>query len=355
MINKIIYYLGRGKIFVEQAILWWLGELRMLMPHGMQKFLEQRVKWTVIDIVGDDLVLGVYDKEYLEVSRIGLSSNEKKSLGSSTFEAKSILRFHGSSATIKNFELPAIAEKNLFPILRFEIERQTPFLCSQIYFTYQIRERCLDKGRIVVAVAIVRKAMLDNVLQFVQKLGLFPKVVGVFSSENIIPTFKFKPDVKRFGYNRNWRDLLPSFVIAFLVMVAAYSWIIHQDEVLASLNEQLNNAIAADIENKNLRQQLSALDQKLKFLPAEYEKLRVVEMLNELTRLLPDETWVHQLEITGNRVRMTGYSSAAASLITLLDSASFISNTKFSAPITNELQHGTAEKFSLVFEIEGAG
>lgn len=353
MINKLINYTDTGKVFLGRAIYWWLNELRILMPDRLRRFLDKRVRWAIVDIVDDELILGIYDKEYLEVGRGRVSAEGDTDLGRRVTGAKCILRLHGSLVTVKTFELPAEAENNLPSVLSFEIERQTPFLCSQIYFDCQITERHSDKEKIIVAVAIVRKIVLHDVLRYAHKMELFPKIVGLFSTESVMPVFKFNGAIRHFEYSRDWRNLAFSSVVILLTIAAVFSWFARQDERLASLNDQLTNAILADVESKDLQSQLLALNAKLQFLPDRYEKRRVVEILAKLTNLLPDDTWIYQLEIKENGVRMVGYSSTASSLITLLDSAPFIKHTKFTAPITKDSRHGAAEKFSLIFELEG--
>ena len=56
--------------------------------------------------------------------------------------------------------------------------------------------------------------------------------------------------------------------------------------------------------------------------------------MNELTRLLPDNTWLVRARLQGDKLVLSGYSSAASSLIGSLESSKALSQVRFSSPVT---------------------
>ena len=57
-------------------------------------------------------------------------------------------------------------------------------------------------------------------------------------------------------------------------------------------------------------------------------------MLDEVSRRLPDETWLVQLSRRGDELIMSGFSSKATALISLLEDSALFSDVQFGAPVT---------------------
>jgi general secretion pathway protein L len=66
-----------------------------------------------------------------------------------------------------------------------------------------------------------------------------------------------------------------------------------------------------------------------------WQKLR---MLKQLTKLLPDDTWLQQLQISEDSVEIVGYSNHAAELVQPLENSPYFTQVEFTAPITRDNQ-----------------
>ena len=60
----------------------------------------------------------------------------------------------------------------------------------------------------------------------------------------------------------------------------------------------------------------------------------VAELLAEITRLLPDDTWIIQMGWHGDRLTLAGYSGSSSALIALLEESDLLSNVRFNSPVT---------------------
>jgi Tfp pilus assembly protein PilN len=67
-----------------------------------------------------------------------------------------------------------------------------------------------------------------------------------------------------------------------------------------------------------------------------WQKLR---MLQELTKLLPDGTWLQELHINEDTVEINGYSNHAAELVPPLENSPYFTQVEFTAPITRDNQN----------------
>jgi Tfp pilus assembly protein PilN len=67
-----------------------------------------------------------------------------------------------------------------------------------------------------------------------------------------------------------------------------------------------------------------------------WQKLRLLE---QLTKLLPDGTWLQQLQISEDTVEINGYSNHAAELVPPLENSPYFTQVEFTAPITRDNQN----------------
>jgi general secretion pathway protein L len=111
----------------------------------------------------------------------------------------------------------------------------------------------------------------------------------------------------------------------------------------------------------DLKTQVSFIEQKQKeadeitkelrfFDAAKNSQPRKLEILKELTGILPNDAWLTNLAFDENRVVINGFASSASSLIPILDNSSLFQNVEFASPITKGMN--SSERFKIKLEIE---
>ena len=70
-----------------------------------------------------------------------------------------------------------------------------------------------------------------------------------------------------------------------------------------------------------------------------WQKLRI---MREITNLLPDGTWVQDLQVNPETVEFSGFSNRAAELIQPLENSPYFSQVEFTSPITRDAQNREA-------------
>ncbi len=90
------------------------------------------------------------------------------------------------------------------------------------------------------------------------------------------------------------------------------------------------------------------------------EEISKIEILHEITRILPPSVWVWNLKYKSNEIEISGFADSASDLITLLDRSPWFEKVEFSAPVTKEkLMSGgemkEKERFKIKARIEGGG
>jgi len=61
-----------------------------------------------------------------------------------------------------------------------------------------------------------------------------------------------------------------------------------------------------------------------------------IEILEELTKILPETVWIWSLKYTGKEIELSGFADSASDLIPLLDKSSLFEKVEFMAPVTKE-------------------
>ncbi len=100
-------------------------------------------------------------------------------------------------------------------------------------------------------------------------------------------------------------------------------------------------------ETAKLREQVEiAMEQALFLGEKKNASILMLEVLDELTDIVPDDTWINQLEIKNNELNIHGQSISSAALLPIIESSQLLSNAQFRSPVTQNRQSNT-ERFHL--------
>jgi Tfp pilus assembly protein PilN len=85
-----------------------------------------------------------------------------------------------------------------------------------------------------------------------------------------------------------------------------------------------------------------------------------VQILKELTELLPPSVWIWQYKFSGREIEISGFADSASELIPLLDKSPLFEKVEFLAPVTKERDRRTGadrerERFKIKMRLEGVG
>jgi general secretion pathway protein L len=85
-----------------------------------------------------------------------------------------------------------------------------------------------------------------------------------------------------------------------------------------------------------------------------------VEILKELTQVLPSTVWIWQYRFSGKEIEISGFADSASELIPLLDKSPLFEKVEFLAPVTKERERRIGaekerERFKIKMRLEGVG
>lgn len=248
-----------------------------------------------------------------------------------------------SAVLVQSLQLPLAAARNLTTVVGYELDRFTPFDADQLYFVAR-QERRTPTHLKVTLVAILRER-LDQILLDCIALGLQPHQVDVHGLGIDLLPAPLRPRQRTAG--KGLQRSLP-WLCGALLIAAMLLWLNDRQRVLDAMHARVQQQKAEVTEVQRLRQQLLNTRGAAQYLiRRKAAQPPLAALLNELTRCLPADTWIDQLEITdGADVSFSGQSAKASALITRIKACHSLENAQFEGVIQPDAQTGK-DQFSL--------
>lgn len=334
---------------------WWLGELAGLLPRRLRGAGGRRRRGVILARRAD----------VIEVAEIGAEG--ERTLGSVADGApdrdrqlRGLLRQarrRGRPATVrladelglrKMLDLPLAAREDLEQLLRFEMDRLTPFRADEVHFAQRIVATDAAARRISVELQVVPRRVVEQALASAQGLGLSVGRVELAGGAEPLNLLRDEQG----GGARESRVTRALVLLALILAVIAVAIPLRrQQATLEDLQNRVAAARAEAEESLDLRERIDRLSQSSRFLVAEKTRRPMAgEVLAELTRLVPDQAHIVQLDLDGDNLQLHGYARTASDLIGLLDQSQLFETPQFRSPVTQDPRSGT-ERFHLSVEI----
>jgi general secretion pathway protein L len=288
---------------------WWLGELRALAPR--------MVRGTPARVLAPDASPEAIRRACAGGGRI-------------------VVRVPKALALRRAVWLPLAAERNLAAVLGFEMDRYTPFEADEVYYDYVVIARNAAQG-LQVALTVVPRAAVEPVLKALRELGVQPELLDVESEENVENEERNLLPAAQRRASRAWRTSLLLGLASLLGAAVLAAPLIEKAEAVARLEREVQAARAEALLAERARKDLERLGAEENALP-ERRKQRPasITMLQELTRLLPDGTWLSHADFAGSRVRIRGESENAAALLASIEKSGLFSEASFDGSVTRD-------------------
>ena len=257
-----------------------------------------------------------------------------------------VLRMPAERALTRVILLPIAAAGNLRQVLGYEMDRLTPFSANQLYYDALILERQLEQRRIRVELSALPRTEVDAALETLAVLDITPDSVDIAGGRmgvNLLPVEK-RP--KRGIWPRRLQNLL-IVVSLSLVLAAALLPLWQHRALVIRLQKQVDILQKDSGQVLNLREQLEKAVVSSRFLlQKKHSSPPIIELLRELTAILPDNTWLERLQIKGDALQLIGQSSSASALVGVIEESKLLGSVAFASPVTNDRRTGK-ERFVL--------
>ncbi|HEY1588447.1 MAG TPA: PilN domain-containing protein [Rhodanobacter sp.] len=342
---------------------WWGGELRGLLPlrwrhwfgAGADWHLLQRtgMQWT-LRRAGHGEVLARWDDDSVETPAVGAGQAALNAALQKVDREDLRLALLLPSATVlrRTLALPVAARDNLRQVMAFEMDRQTPFSATQVY--YAVRElSAAGGGRFHAELVVVTCGTLDPLLLRLRELGVSIDAVDLAVGHdrlgvNLLPSEQTPRHVRP---RRRLNLALAAGCVLLLVMVLG-QWLHNRQAALEQMRSEVESMRSDAQRVAALRTQLQDNTGAASFLVRrKKDASSMLGVLQDITQRLPDSAWLERFNVDNTgQVGMQGQSQQAAKLLDVLKDSRLITNASFQGSIQPDPTTGK-ERFYLTAQL----
>ena len=351
---------GRG---VRGFFTWWGAGLASWLPTRWRQLLAASADRLLLQVEGDcirlrRLMAGELQDLAILPMLVSRGSQDDPLAGVLTGSAADLPRWlllPATSGLRRTLQLPGAARERLREVLGFEIERQTPFAASDVLYDGRVL-RVREDGQLQVELVVVPRKHFDDANAALA--GLSPWLAGVDLADadgrpldiNLLPVSQRKLRVNPWRW---WNLILAILLLTGLTLGLA--------QILANRNEAARQ-LQTDVDVRST-QARSVSQQRQRLVDAveggvylqqqRNARAPVVEVMDELAKRLPDETYLEKAAVEGGQLTIIGLSNQAAALVGKLEGA-----RQWNAPaLSGALQpdpRTRSDRFTLVAQLNDA-
>jgi general secretion pathway protein L len=327
---------------------WWIGEFLALFPT--------RIAQTLVDAGDRNLLIRPGEAEIEFMLRNGSGTPLARTKLPSTVDVRTaieaILRDRKLTAKLvvigielpaeelfrRQILLPKEAHASIPAIAAQDLLRKTPFRLDDVYHDYAARP---SGQKILVSQAVILRTLVEKAAS---GLGLRPDELSfVESAPSADGEQPFRVRLHPIKPQASWLPkAFAGLTVTSLLLLGLAPMLESQRQqaVLEELSAQLTKARA---QAQQVRATLDKAQQERSTLDnlraRKWEAANTLDIWEEMSRVLPDESWVSELRISESpdrkdrKVVVTGFSSAAADLVAIIDKSPLFQDVAVTAPI----------------------
>ncbi|MCB1858873.1 MAG: PilN domain-containing protein [Gammaproteobacteria bacterium] len=341
---------------VQAFFRWWSGELWDMVPDFFKQPAYPDGELLLVSFEGDGAVFLEYESgQWQELARILANSSPvevRSKLPASVFVKKiRIARLPTNKILHTHLTFPLSAEPELEKILGYQLDTISPYPPDQIYHAHRIQDRDGGRGTLDVEVFLAPKELVDNIVDRMREWDLAPASVDCLGArEPFDPGINLLPgNGSLTGGGRRLSRFNMLLLLVNLLLLAALALTHLMDK--ADAEQELTTLVQTareEAESANvLREQVTKLQEQNSFLE-DMKKSRVpaLQVIDELTKILPDDTWLEGALYSANEISLSGVSSKSSNLISKIERSPLFEEAAFQSSVVQDFRSG-GERFQI--------
>lgn len=329
---------------------WWGGELRALLPARWRDLMAGEAAQLRLQLHADGLDLAVArDGLVRQLERLPATPPAElpAALAAALDERQQalprVLQLPSAQVLRRSLTLPVAALENLRAVVGFEMDRQTPFKPDQVYYDCRVRRRDTGARQASVELVLVPRTVLDRQLAGLGPVAASLSAVDTVDADGQPLGVNLLPAERRLrrANRRLWLNLGLAAAALLLVWLAAWKSLDNRREAVAGLEAVVDQRRAEARQVNQLREALTDAVEGANFLAVQRDRQPLmVVLLAELTGLLPDDTYLERFSFDDGQLNLTGQSSQAAQLVSLLQASERLRNPALAGSIQPDARTG---------------
>ena len=341
---------------------WWTGELAQCIPAVIRNWVRRLSVLPMV--VADKAGFGVYRYNGKSWTRIAAAQGDNaESLAKALAVELRNTRVDRFAVGLpvgqhlsKTLSIPQAAEDNLRNALLYELDRHTPYRADEVGFDFAVTGRNELTRELIVRLVIAPKSTIANAVSTAAATGLTVASVQPALPDRDSLGINLLPHDDSSNLARTLLRWIPWLILVALGVAAISLPLLQKRAQVIELQPQVNiaaqQAAAADVLNR----QLDRAQGEYNFLlHKRYATPTALQLLGEVTHILPDDTWLQSFELRttqkGRELQLQGETGVAGKMIELFEQSGLVTGASFKSPVT-QAPGSTASRFHIGMDVK---
>ncbi|MGR8998829.1 MAG: PilN domain-containing protein [Gammaproteobacteria bacterium] len=352
----------------NKFIRWWTGELAFLVPEKIKQLVHESQGYLIVtpkdrylelsySLNGHSEALATLDRNEAGIAQYAALRATDERLD----KAQLVLRLTRQDAVQIEVSLPVAAKENLQQVVAYELDRYTPFKPEQVYFAVKPLETSRESGQITAMVVLTPREVLDALYEDIKAQGMSPLFADYEGAPNALEGSYDYYDLLPEQYKKKTgktQQLIHAGLIGGLVLLLAAVLVLpiwFEYQAVNLLNRRITGIEKDARSIEAMQVEIDAMvDETRRLLNEKKAAPSVVAMLNTLSAIIKDDTWLTYAQYSGGHLQIQGQSPAASSLIGMIEASKLFSHVGFGSPVTQDKRSGL-ERFQITADVTKAG
>ncbi|TAN45583.1 MAG: hypothetical protein EPN22_02155 [Nitrospirae bacterium] len=293
---------------------------------------------------------------------------------------------------LKTAEFPSAVMDNISEVITYEIDRLTPFSKDEAFYDFRVIG--VSEGKVSIILAAARKDKVQPYIEALAKNGLvvsrllfdaLPEALGsvgrhIDTDEHLVKSMSthfegvraskaagvliqaLRPSEGMDLLTRGFRikektPVTVSVVLGLIVLAAVIFSIVAPYLTEERRIEEIDKQIKAKKEEakkvERLKQEADELQKEIDTVEGFKKKRHMtVDVIKELTSVLPSSVWLTRSRITDPGVELEGYAVTATEMLPKLEASKYFRKAEFASPTVRDAKLNS-DRFTLKMEFEG--
>jgi general secretion pathway protein L len=340
-----------------QFLRWWKTHLWACVPERIRATAKKNARPMMISLADDAIWPERSDlAKPLRISKTTLLSGD----GNKT---RAVALVAGEASGLRrNVELPLAVEERLAQVLAYELDRLTPLRADELYYDYRLLSRSVARGVCLVELVAAPKKRVNEMIASAKAMGadVVRLVLAPTDIDEGIDLMRATRVDDATSTSKSWLTPALAALCALLALaLVVYPIFKKRQYVIALLPIESSaraEAEAASIVQRQLDRQVTEYNHLLK---RKHASPIAVQVLEDMTKRLPEDTWAQSFEIKAlanapagqhpREVIVQGETGSGAKLLQMVQESTLLKDPVLKAAMTRVSP--TAERFHFAGEL----
>lgn len=259
----------------------------------------------------------------------------RKKLSAFRFEEVE-LRLPAGKVITSTLKIPVAALKFADQVVTSRLDRLTPWRPDAILYGFSISPTPGSDGQRALDFAATSKQIADAAIERMEAFGLAPSAIGATTAPigQRLPVDLFRGGREN-GSKRRRRWIgfmtIASLVVSAFACATSLFYVMESSQKIADVERRLVKARSRLV---NATSSSSGRQGDFALIAAKVPDHARFTLISRLAATIPDNTYLDELDLKGDTVRIAGTSVDAFGLLKLIEADPAFSETKFAAPVT---------------------